>query len=236
MKRENIQILFQDEYLAVIVKPSGLLSVSYPGSSGATAAQILEQILRKRGQWSRKHSPFAVHRLDKGTSGVMMFALTEKAQKQIMDNWHTMVTSRIYHAVAENPSGRIKPLPDEGVIDKPLLTNAHHLSYVPKNYDLSDSALMPARTNYRILRRGKTYSLFELSLDTGKKNQIRAHLASCGYTLAGDVQYHARTNPLNRLALHARTLAFTHPFTNEELAFENPEPANWEKLVAKGSV
>ncbi len=233
MKRENIKVLFQDEYLAVIVKPSGLLSVSYPGSSGATAAQNLEQILRKRGQWSRKHSPFAVHRLDKGTSGVMMFALTEKAQKLIMDNWHTMVTSRIYHALAENPAGKIKPLPVEGVIDKPLLTNAHHLSYVPKNYDLSDSALMPARTNYRILLQGKKYTLFELSLDTGKKNQIRAHLASCGYTLAGDVQYHARTNPLNRLALHARTLAFTHPFTGEQLSFEEPEPVVWKNLATQ---
>ena len=233
MKRGNIKILFQDEFLAVIVKPSGLLSVSYPGSSGATAAQILEQILRKRGQWSRKHTPFAVHRLDKGTSGVMMFALTEKVQKQIMDNWHTMVTSRIYHALAENPIGKNRILPAEGVIDKPLLTNAHHLSYVPKNYDISDPALIPARTNYRILLHGKKYTLFELSLDTGKKNQIRAHLASCGYTLAGDLQYHARTNPLNRLALHARTLAFTHPFTGEPLSFEEPEPAVWKNLAAQ---
>ena len=233
MRRENIKILFQDEFLAVIVKPSGLLSVPYPGSSGTCASQILEQILRKRGQWSKKHAPFAVHRLDKGTSGVMMFALTEKAQKQIMDNWHTMVTSRIYHALAENPAGKNRVLPFEGVIDKPLLTNAHHLSYVPKNYDPSNPALIPARTNYRILLQGKKYTLFELSLDTGKKNQIRAHLASCGYTLAGDLQYHARTNPLNRLALHARTLVFTHPFTGELLSFEEPEPVLWKNLAAQ---
>ena len=233
MKRENIKILFQDEFLAVIVKPSGLLSVPYPGSSGTCASQILEQVLRKRGQWSKKHAPFAVHRLDKGTSGVMMFALTEKMQKQIMDNWHTMVTSRIYHALAENPIGRINLLPAEGVIDKPLLTNAHHLSYVPKNYDPSNPTLITARTNYRILQQGKTYTLFELSLDTGKKNQIRAHLASCGYTLAGDLQYRARTNPLNRLALHARTLVFTHPFTGELLSFEEPEPVVWKNLAAQ---
>ena len=222
----KLEILYQDDYLVVVNKPSGLLSVSFDGNRARTAQQILEDLMRKNGSFNAKHRPLAVHRLDRDTSGVMMFALGELAQQKIMDNWHTMVTERLYRAVAENARN---PLPESGLIDDPLAFNAHHVGYVPREDENVET--VPARTNYKIIARGNTHSLFELSLDTGKKNQIRAHLASKGYPLAGDENYRARTNPFGRLALHARTLDFKHPFTNKAMHFEVPEPAEWEQFV-----
>ncbi len=238
-----IEILYLDQHLAVINKPSGLLSVPFPGYKGKTAQSLLEDILRKQGRANNYHKPFAVHRLDRDTSGVMMFALTAQAQKKIMDNWHKMVTGRIYHALAEVPGKNCKlpPLENEteGWITDDLSFNAHHVGYVKKNGEggpstgsgiARTSGGTPARTHYKILQRGSRYALFELSLDTGKKNQIRAHLAAHGYPIAGDKEHRARTNPFERLCLHACTLEFTHPFTHEQMSFKIDEPSEWSKL------
>ena len=225
-----IEILYIDQYIAVINKAPGLLSVPFPGFKGKTAQSLLEDILRKQGRANSKHHPFAVHRLDRDTSGVMMFALTAQAQKVIMDNWHKMVTGRIYHALAEvpRPGSNFPPLENEteGWIKDDLSFNAHHVGYVKRG-----SGTVPARTHYKILKKGSRYALFELELDTGKKNQIRAHLAAYGYPLAGDKEHRAHTNPFDRLCLHARTLEFTHPFTHEQMKFEVPEPQKWSELI-----
>lgn len=231
--KEKIDILYEDEFLVVIHKPSGMLSVPYPGSKARTAQEVLEKIYRSRGELSANHKPLVVHRLDRDTSGVMMFALNESVQKKIMATWHEMVTERIYHAVAENPRDKKKYLPESGLIDAPLAKNAYNVGYVPvgenKNVDTVD-----ARTNYKILFQGPTHTLFELSLDTGKKNQIRAHLSYKGYPLAGDENYRAKTDPFFRLALHARTLAFDHPVTGKKMRFEIPEPEDWIRYVQEG--
>ena len=234
-----IEILYIDQYLAVINKPAGLLSVPFPGFKGKTAQSLLEDILRKQGKANAHHRPFAVHRLDRDTSGVMMFALSQAAQKKIMDNWHKMVTGRIYHALAEVPGKNCKlpPLENEkeGWITDELSFNAHHVGYVKrdsKGGPSTGSGTTVARTHYKILEKGSRYALFELSLDTGKKNQIRAHLAAHGYPIAGDKEHRARTNPFERLCLHACTLEFVHPFTKESLSFEIPEPKEWKSVIA----
>jgi 23S rRNA pseudouridine1911/1915/1917 synthase len=233
-----IEILYLDQHLAVINKPSGLLSVPFQGYKGKTAQSVLEEILRKQGRANNHHKPFAVHRLDRDTSGVMMFALTAQAQKVIMDNWHKMVTERLYHALAEVPGKncRFPPLENEkeGWITDELSFNAHHVGYVKRNGEggpSTGSGTTVARTHYKILQKGSHYALFELSLDTGKKNQIRAHLAAHGYPIAGDKEHRARTNPFERLCLHACTLEFVHPFTKESLSFGVPEPKEWLSLV-----
>ncbi len=252
---EKIKILYEDDYICVINKPSGLLSVPYPGSRAKTAESLLADIMRRNGSFNSKHRPFVVHRLDRDTSGVMMFALSENAQKVIMDTWHKMVTERLYHAVAENPRDKKCVLPAEGIIDDELAFNSHNLGFVPKEGDVpkhkgeKDSVYerhiegtgsarkfktVTARTHYRILERGATHTLFELSLDTGRKNQIRAHLASKGYVLAGDENYRARTDHFGRLCLHARTLEFDHPFTGEHMKFEVPENPEWTGYVKRG--
>lgn len=251
-----LDILYEDNYIAVVNKSAGLLSVptgngsrSYGGPSGQkTALDILEHIRRKRGLVHASFCPAAVHRLDRETSGVMMFALSKRTQKVIMDRWHTMVTSRLYRALAENPHNPslLNALPERGLIDRPLVKNAFGRSYVPhdsrqtrfeNNKKKCRSALpepysQSARTHYRIIQRGKNYTLFELELDTGRKNQIRAHLSFLGFPIAGDAAYRAHTDPVHRLCLHARSLAFTHPFTGKHMHFEVHEPDEWAQLVS----
>ncbi len=233
--KERIDILYEDKDIVVINKPSGMLSCPYPGSKAKTALDILEKLMRSKGTFSSEHKPYVVHRLDRDTSGVMMFALNENMQHKIMAHWHTMVTERLYRAVAENPFERKYDLPEFGLIDDPLAQNARHVGYVPHEKD-DHAKTVEARTHYRVVLRGKTHTLFELSLDTGKKNQIRAHLASKKYPLAGDENYRANTDPFFRLALHARTLEFTHPVTKEKMKFEVPEPEEWRTYVERGDV
>lgn len=222
--KEKIRLLYRDNDIAVIEKPSGMLTVPYPGSRARTAVQVLGAMLSSSGIAAE---PLVVHRLDRDTSGVMMFALNAAVQKKIMAQWHTMVSERLYRAVAENPAHGTAA--DEGLIDSPLAFNAHTMGYVPKSTDKVKT--VPARTHFRVVERGKTHTLFELSLDTGKKNQIRAHLASIGYTLAGDENYRAESDPFHRLALHARSLCFVHPTTGKEMRFEVSEPPEWQEFV-----
>lgn len=283
--REKIELLYEDEYIAVIFKPSGMLSVPYPGSRNKTAQDELENLMRKKGSYNAKHRPFVVHRLDRDTSGVMMFALTGDAQKKIMENWQKMVTERLYRAVAEN-SESAENLLESGTINDEIAYNAHNIGFVPKeNAKPNENATKTIRnlrgsrnsgkgrnaswnsnssgndnneksiyernlvlkngkaefktisavTHYKILQRGKYYTFFELSLETGRKNQIRAHLASKGFPLAGDENYRAKTDPFGRLALHARTLEFVHPYTKEKMKFEVPEPEEWLLTVQNKS-
>ncbi len=277
--KEKIEILYEDSYLMIVLKPSGILSAPYPGSRAKTVLDIVELIMRKKGSYSKNHKPLIVHRLDRDTSGVMMLAMTEAAQKKIMENWHQMVTERLYRAVAENPRyGHCEPLLESGIIDSPLAYNSHNIGFVPeesskprtsalkikrrsikaekdgilsrrgnretsiyeRNLEIKNGKAVfktiSALTHYKVIARGKNHTLFELSLDTGRKNQIRAHLASKGYPLAGDENYRAKTDPFGRLALHARTLEFDHPFTGEHLKFEVPEPDEWLEYVQKRSI
>ena len=128
---QRIEILFEDEYICVINKPTGILSVPSQ-SKDKSALTVLEEIMRRNGTYSAKHRPFAVHRLDRDTSGIMMFALSEIAQKKIMDSWHKMVSERLYRAVAENPKNPKKLLPLSGLIDDDLAFNARNIGFVPK--------------------------------------------------------------------------------------------------------
>ena len=189
-----------------------------------------------------------------------MFALTEYMQRTLMETWKIAVAERLYRAVTENP--RNNQIADEGLIDAPLAYNAYNIGFVPKEGDKpSDRAYkikstgrnksiyekhldfssgvakfktVEARTHFKVIERGPTHTLFELRLETGKKNQIRAHLASRGYTVAGDESYRAKTDPFGRLALHACALEFTHPATGKRMRFEIAEPCDWLAYVQRG--
>lgn len=237
---EKIQILYQDANVIIIGKPSGLLSVPFDNSGTKSAQGILERILRNRGEYSAQYRPLCVHRLDRDTSGVMMFAANERAQKAIMNSWHSMVKSRVYASLAENPVNfeKFGILPDCGIIDDALSYNAYNIGYVPRKTGGAHSERnakkeIAARTHFKIIERGKQFSLFELELDTGRKNQIRAHLAAKGYPICGDKNYRAKTDPFGRLCLHARTLVYTDLWTKKTMSFEIPEPAEWHREVSR---
>lgn len=246
---DRIELLYTDANVIIIYKPEGILSVPFVGFRGRTAQGTVEEILRKKGMYSQKYKPLPVHRLDRETSGVMMFATNERAQKIIMDSWHQMVKSRCYVALAENPTNFSKYgiLPDSGIIDDPITYNAYNIGYVaeksqhdrngtdknPGDKNSRNKKEVTARTHFKITARGKRFSLFELELDTGRKNQIRAHLASKGYPISGDSNYRSHTNNFDRLCLHARSLVYIDPWSNEEKKFEWPEPKEWNEAVHK---
>ena len=240
---ERLRVLYEDKFIVVVYKPENMLTVPYPGSRERTALDVLTEIRRKRGLVHGSYRPAAVHRLDRETSGVMMFALSPECQRIVMDNWQNLVKHRYYVALAETPfigktdRESVSLLPDEGVIDLPLTKNAMHHSYVADATRGSKPQKneVQAVTHYTILKKDKKYTLFQLELETGRTNQIRAHLAAKKYPIAGDRQYRARTDPFHRLCLHARSLEFVHPYTQETLSFDIPEPESWGKLIRSNS-
>ena len=230
---DRFEVVYIDEFVAVVYKPSGLLSVPAPNVRGRTAQSSLEEYMRKTGTYSASHHPFAVHRLDRDTSGVMMFALTKIMQDKIMNNWQTMVTERLYNALCENPDkskewAKHFKTGDSGTINSPLAYNAYHIAYVPRQK--GKEKLVSAVTHYKVLKAGSKFTLFELNLETGRKNQIRAHLASLGYPITGDENYRAKTDFLKQLGLHACVLSFIHPVSKKEMNFEVSRPEKWDSF------
>ena len=234
-----MEILYEDKHLLVVVKPAGMLTVGYPGSHGRTVIDTLTRERQRRGLVHGAYKPYAVHRLDKDTSGVLLVALDPKTKDLVMDTWQTMVKKRTYRALTENPRGpKWQPLPEDHTISLPLIKNAAHHTYAvdPSAAILTPEQkkqLMDAVTHFTVLEQSARGTLFELELETGRTNQIRAHLAYYGYPLAGDELYRSHINPCGRLCLHARTLEFVHPYTKELLSFEVPEPAEWAAIAKR---
>jgi 23S rRNA pseudouridine1911/1915/1917 synthase len=194
-------------------KPAGLLSIATGTERNKTAYWILSEYLRKKGE---KRRAAVVHRLDRETSGVMLFAKSEQVKRQLMETWIETVKERRYVALAEGIFAET-----DGVIDMPLQEDANGRMVV-------NPAGVRAVTRWKALEQGKTHTLLALELETGRRNQIRAHLAWAGHPVAGDRKYGGRTDPLHRLALHAERIAFYHPHTGQLMEFE--VPVNWRTL------
>ena len=207
-------IIYEDRDLIAVDKPAGLLSIAARGGREKTAYWILAEYLRKRGGGGG--SPAVVHRLDRDTSGVMIFAKSGWVKKKLMDRWDELVTERRYVCLAEGELGG-----EGGTIDLPLGEDAGGRVVVRKDGK-------PALTRWKLLgfreRFNTLYSLLSLELETGRRNQIRAHLAALGHPVAGDKKYNAKTDPLKRLCLHAEKIAFRHPRDGRLLEFESPNP------------
>ncbi|TRZ78321.1 MAG: RluA family pseudouridine synthase [Deltaproteobacteria bacterium] len=214
----KMNILYEDEHLIVIEKSSGLLSVATEKENGETAFSILQSYVKKTNHKARL---YIVHRLDRDTSGVMMFSKSKEIQQKLQDNWDEVVTKRIYYAAVE---GNFKNA--EGEIVSCLKENKSLKVYSSKIPGDGQKAI----TRYRVLKSNSRYSLLEVELETGRKNQIRVHLHDIGHNIAGDKKYGAVTDPLRRLALHAGILEFSHPITGECMHFETPVPAILDKL------
>ncbi len=233
-KQGTLRVLHEDEWIIVVSKPAGMLSVGYPGFRGQTALDALIERYKSRG----KRHVTAVHRLDRETSGVMMFACSPAAAGRIMDEWQTIVNERRYRCLCVRRPGA-PDLKDEGTIDLPIAYNRHDVGFVPTDKgDVSIKVSERAITHYRVLERGPECDLVECELETGRKNQIRVHLAHLGHPIAGDEVYGkdmAASSPIDRLALHARALAFMHPFTGEPMRFEEAEDPSFLKALRAAS-
>lgn len=221
IKTNQLKILFEDQHLVVIYKPYGMLSTPHPGSRGKSAQEILKDRYRSRG----KRTVFAVHRLDRDTSGIMMFALSEKLGTRIMNEWDELVQERTYQCVCLREHGS-SPLPDTAKLEDTIIYNKFGIGYIPKTLPSGQKVkTFPSKSIIRVLKRGPKADLVEVDLITGRKNQIRIQMAHLGHPVSGDKNYGNIRNTGNRLALHACVLGFIHPVTGEHLRYEDKLPS-----------
>jgi len=215
----GLKIFFEDAHLLVVEKPEGLLSISSPAEPEKTAYFQLTEYLRHKHPQSRERV-WIVHRLDRETSGLMVFAKTAPAKEVLQSHWDTF--EKKYEAVVEGrmpkESGKLESDLDE--------SNPHHVAVRPKS-----ARTRHAITRYRVLKSANQRSLVELTLETGRRHQIRVQLAHAGCPVVGDEKYGAKSNPAGRLGLHACFLRFRHPVTGDELRFTSPLPKVLARLL-----
>jgi RluA family pseudouridine synthase len=218
---KGLAILYEDKDILVVDKPEGLLTVSTPTEKRRTAHFILTEYIRKGCGRSRKDL-FVVHRLDRDTSGTLIFAKSEEAMLRLKAQWKQ--TEKKYLAVVH------------GKCEK---TSDTITSYLAEDddynvYSTPDSAKgRLSQTIYTVLRETRNFSLLEVTLLTGRKNQIRVHLAGIGHPIVGDTKYGKYDDRRVRMALHARSISFTHPFSGKKLTFEADVPDFFTTLVGR---
>ncbi len=216
----RLQLLYEDDDIIVVNKGYGLLSMGTDKVKEGTAYSILRDYVK----WSNPQNKlFIIHRLDRDTSGLMMFAKTQEAKEKMQHNWNNMVLERKYLAVVEGGA----PDPEEGSVRSYLAENSRYEVYSTDNPEEGQLAV----TRYKTLKKNKDYALMEVQLDTGRKNQIRVHMKDLGHPIAGDRRYGGHVSPIHRLALHAQTLRFAHPITRKQMSFSTPVPQAFLKLV-----
>jgi pseudouridine synthase, rluA family len=218
-RNRRMQLVYEDEHIIVANKGYGLLSMGNDKIKEGTAYSILRDYVKDQDP---RNKLFIVHRLDQHTSGLMVFAKTMQAKDGLQHNWNNMVRRRQYVCVVE---GKLDPA--EGTVKSYLAENSKFLVY--STDDPKEGK--PAMTHYSTIKSANGYTLTEVELETGRKNQIRVHMSDLGHPIAGDRRYGAKTSPIHRLALHARTLVFIHPITRKLMEFETPIPASFASMV-----
>ena len=219
MSVDRIRIVFEDDAVIVIEKPAGLLTMATETERARTVYAILREAA------NRKRPPekiFIVHRLDREASGLLVFAKTIEAKEKLQDQFKDHSAGRKYVAVVE---GRVSPA--NFTIRSYLAENAAFRVYSTKKKALGK----PAVTHVRVIRGHSNMTLVEVQLETGRKHQIRVHLAERGNPIVGDKVHGSRSNPLHRLALHGAELEFRHPLTGRFMHFEAPPPKSFAGLI-----
>ena len=216
---KGLSILYEDRDILVADKANGLLTISNAKVKENTAYYLLTDYVRKGNQRS-KNRIFIVHRLDRDTSGVIVFAKNEDAKRYLQDEWQGF--EKKYCAIVQGI------LPEkEGIITSYLVENTAY-----KMYSVHDSKKGKlAKTGYKVLRESKKYSLLEIDLFTGRKNQIRVHFSEKGFPIVGDKKYGKKEKGIKRLALHAASITLLHPYTKEKMTFKAEVPAYFETLL-----
>jgi len=215
----GLSILYEDHDILVVDKMSGLLTIGNDKVRENTAYYLLNKYVRKGNQKSRNRV-FIVHRLDRDTSGIIVLAKSENAKRFLQEEWHGF--KKKYYAVVH---GALRE--KEGIISSYLAENRVH-----KMYSVNDPEKGKlAKTGYKVLRESKKYSLLEIDLLTGRKNQIRVHFSEKGCPVAGDKKYGEKEKGIKRLTLHAASITILHPYTKEKMTFETKVPAYFKSLV-----
>lgn len=217
LKSRYVRLVYEDRHLVVVEKQAGILSMA-AGHSSLTVKAVLDDYFRRSNQRCTAH---VVHRLDRDTSGLMIYAKEMQAEQILEHEWHERVYDRRYVAVVSGEMER-----DEGTVASWLRDNKAYITYSSP----VDNGGKYAVTHYHTLARTTQHSLVEYVLETGRKNQIRVHSADIGHPVCGDVKYGNGDNPIGRLCLHAYVLCFVHPITNRRLEFETPVPVAFRKL------
>ena len=217
MLEYDINILYEDNYLIAIDKPAGLLSISNDKEKEITAYRMVSDYIKKN---TKNKYIFVLHRLDQDTSGVLVFAKNEKIRDMMQEKWNTIVKKRGYIAIVD---GILK---GNGTIHTFLREDRRQFVYSSK-----DKTGKEAITHYTAIKHNKNYTLVQVFIDTGRRNQIRVHLSEKGFPIVGDKKYKCLTNPIKRLCLHANILEFIHPVTKKIIHIESKMPNDFEKIV-----
>ena len=215
----GIKIFFEDAHLLVISKPENLLSIASEAEPEKTAYFQLTEYVRQAHPRS-KQRVWIVHRLDRETSGLMVFAKTPETKESLQSNWDKF--EKKYEAVVE---GRLPK--ESGTLESDLDESNPFKVFIRPGSALTRHAI----THYRVLKHGRHRSLVELTLVTGRRHQIRVQLSSVGCPIVGDEKYGAKSDPAGRLGLHSCFLRFPHPVTGQELRFTSPLPKPLAKLL-----
>lgn len=215
----GLTILYEDRDIIVVNKKDGLLTIGTEREKENTAYYILTDYVKK-GNPRSQNRVFIVHRLDRDTSGLLIFAKTEQVKRFLQDNWKEF--TKKYVAVVHG-----KLLENEGIITSFLVENSIGRMFSVKNPEKGKLS----KTGYKVLKENAEFSLLEIDLYTGTKNQIRVHFSEKGNPVAGDKMYGIPDKKIKRLALHSVSLAFTHPFTKKAMFFETEIPSYFFELV-----
>lgn len=213
-----VKLVYEDAQIVVIEKAPGILSMATSHHSFCVK-KVLDDYFQRSHQRCRAH---VVHRLDRETSGLLVYAKTIEAEQILENNWHSIVTDRRYVALV---SGRMEQ--DSGIVESWLKDNKAYFTFSSP----VDNGGKYARTSFRTLRRDDAHSLVELKLSTGRKNQIRVHMQDLNHPVCGDIKYGNGDDPIGRLALHAFRLDFYHPITREHMHFETPMPRAFVEAI-----
>ena len=214
-KTNNLDIIYEDNNIIVIDKPSGLLTISNGKEKVKTLYHYVLEYLKMK-----KQKVFIIHRLDKDTSGIVIFAKNEKIKKLYQDNWNDLVIKRGYIAIV---CGKTK---DNDTIKSYLKENSNMIVYSSKDGKL-------AITHYQKLKSNNKYTMLQVYIDTGRKNQIRVHMKENGTPIIGDKKYGCKDNSLKRLGLHSNILIIKNPINNNILKFSSNYPKEFDKLLRR---
>ena len=217
--RQDLPIIFENEEFIVINKPSGLLTVPSDNEKGRTAYRMVNDYVQQKDKHSRI---FVVHRLDEDTSGVLMFAKNPKIKDILQKNWSDIVLERGYYAIVE---GKMEK--QEATLVNYLKENSLNLMYVTQDKTNGKKCI----THYKVIKTNSEYSLLDINIDTGRKNQIRVQLGHIGHYVIGDDKYGEPKDPLKRLGLHAYKLKFVHPITKKIFEFKTEIPKEFFKII-----